>query len=171
MEKYSHLGYHIVIVGDRNHGEIQGLAGYAMDFDIIETPEEAQNLVVPDKTMVISQTTIKAKEYDSVCGILKAKNGNIVIQNSICSATGNRQAAVIALAGKVESVIVVGGKNSANTKRLFLTVQEMGKPCWHISDAEEIPAELSGYELIGITAGASTPDWVVEEIAAKIGEL
>ncbi|MBI9098085.1 MAG: 4-hydroxy-3-methylbut-2-enyl diphosphate reductase [Spirochaetaceae bacterium] len=172
VQKYSSQGYHIVIVGDRNHGEIKGLAGYARDFDIIESPQEAEELNIPSKTMVICQTTIKENEFDSVCRILLQKNGQIKIHNSICSATNNRQTAVRSLAEKVDAVIVIGGKNSANTQRLFLTVKELHIPCWHISGAEEISAEiyedLKRYDIIGLTAGASTPDWVVEEVENRL---
>lgn len=171
VQKYSGLGYHIVIVGDRNHGEIKGLAGYAASYDIIGSAEEAGSMNPPHKTMVICQTTIKEKEFDSVCKVLREKNDQIVVRNSICSATNNRQAAVRELAGKVDAVVVIGGKNSANTKRLYLTVKELGKPCWHISGAEEIPEEISSYDIIGITAGASTPDWVVEDVEAVLSKL
>lgn len=168
VQKYSALGYHIIIVGDRNHGEIKGLAGYAESSDIIGSADEARDLNPPEKTMVISQTTIKEKEFDSVCKVLQEKNEHIVFHNSICSATNNRQASVRALAVEVDAVIVIGGKNSANTKRLYLTVQEMGKPCWHISGVEEIPSEVSSYDIIGLTAGASTPDWIVDEVEKKL---
>lgn len=171
IQKYSDLGYHIIIVGDRNHGEIQGLAGYAHDYDIIESAEEASELTFPEKTMVICQTTIKEKEFDSVCNVLYEKNNKIKIHNSICSATNNRQVAVRNLAKVVDALIVIGGSNSANTQRLYLTVKEMGKPCWHISGADEIPEEIEPYDVIGLTAGASTPDWVVEEVEKKIKEL
>lgn len=171
VQKYSGLGYHIVIVGDRNHGEIQGLAGYAADFDIIESADEASELTIPEKTMVISQTTIKEREFDSVCSVLRQKNSELVVHNSICSATNNRQQAVRKLAQEVDAVIVIGGKNSANTKRLYLTVKEMDIPCWHISGAEEIPEELDAYDIIGLTAGASTPDWVVDEVENKLKGL
>jgi 4-hydroxy-3-methylbut-2-enyl diphosphate reductase len=164
VQKYCSQGYHIVIVGDRNHGEIKGLAGYAENFDIIETPEEAALLSLPQKTMVICQTTIKENEFFTVCDVLKKKNSEIKIHNSICSATNKRQVAVKELVEKVEAVVVIGGKNSANTQRLYLTVKEMGKPCWHIEDAQQIPIELTQYETIGLTAGASTPDWVIEEV-------
>lgn len=171
VQKYSSSGYHIVIVGDRNHGEIQGLAGYAADFDIIESADEAKTLTIPEKTMVICQTTIKENEFDSVCKVLSEKNSSIKIHNSICSATNNRQVAVRNLAAVVDAVIVIGGKNSANTQRLYLTVKEMSIPCWHISGADEIPEEIMNYETIGLTAGASTPDWVVEEVEKKVKSL
>ncbi|MBN2655758.1 MAG: 4-hydroxy-3-methylbut-2-enyl diphosphate reductase [Spirochaetales bacterium] len=168
VKKYSSMGYRIIIVGDRNHGEIKGLAGYADDFDIVGSAEEASSLNPPDKSMVISQTTIKESEFESVCSVLKGKNSHIVIQNSICSATNDRQTAVIKLAQEVEAVLVIGGKNSANTKRLYLTVTEMNVPCWHISSAQEIPREIFEYDTIGLTAGASTPDWIVDEIEEKL---
>ena len=171
VHKYSSQGYHVVIVGDRNHGEIRGLAGYADDFDIIENPEEAEKLTLPAKTMVISQTTIKEKEFDSVCRVILKKNPEVIIHNSICSATNNRQAAVRSLAERADAIIVIGGKNSANTQRLYLTVKEIGKPCWHISGADELPEEVTDYDIIGLTAGASTPDWIVDDVERKLEEL
>lgn len=171
VQKYSALGFHIVIVGDRNHGEIKGLAGYADDFDIIESAEEAESLFIPVKTMVISQTTIKEREFESVCSVLLDKNPSLKIHNSICSATNDRQSAVRILAEKVDAVIVIGGRNSANTQRLYLTVKEMGTPCWHITGVDEIPDEIMPYDTIGLTAGASTPDWVVEEVEKKLRDL
>lgn len=171
VEKYSRMGYHIVIVGDRNHGEIQGLAGYASDYHIIESAEEAGKLTLPPRTMVISQTTIKEREFESVCRILRKKNPGLVVHNSICSATNNRQQAVIKLAGEVDAVVVIGGKNSANTQRLYHTVKELGKPCWHISGADELPPEIAGFDIIGLTAGASTPNWIVDEVEEKLKKL
>lgn len=171
VQKYSDLGYHIVIVGDRSHGEIRGLAGYAGDFDIIEGPEEAKSLTIPEKSMVISQTTIKEREFESVCSVLLESNPSIKIHNSICSATKDRQMAVRKLAEEVDALIVIGGRNSANTQRLYLTVKELGKPCWHISGADEIPREVEPYDTIGITAGASTPEWIVEEVEDRLKEM
>lgn len=171
VQKYSTQGYHIVIVGDRSHGEIKGLAGYATDFDIIESADEAKLLTIPEKTMVISQTTIKEREFESVCSVLLELNPSIIIRNSICSATNGRQMAVRKLSEEVDAVIVIGGKNSANTQRLYLTVQELGKPCWHIAGADEIPREIESYDIIGLTAGASTPEWIIEEVEVILRNL
>jgi 4-hydroxy-3-methylbut-2-enyl diphosphate reductase len=171
VKKYSSMGYHIIIVGDKNHGEIKGLAGYAAHYDIVGNAEEAAGLNPPVKSMVISQTTIKENEFESVCCVLKEKNENIVIQNSICSATNDRQTAVRKLAASVDAVLVIGGKNSANTKRLYLSVKEMSVPCWHISTVDEIPGEINSYDTIGLTAGASTPDWIVDEIEEALIQL
>lgn len=164
VKEYSTMGYHIIIVGDKNHGEIKGLAGYASEYDIVGNAVEAASLNPPEKSMVISQTTIKESEFESVCRVLKKKNSTIVVQNSICSATNDRQSAVKKLAKKVDAVLVIGGKNSANTKRLYLTVKESGIPCWHISTVDEIPGEIGPYDTIGLTAGASTPNWIVDEV-------
>jgi len=171
VQKYSSQGYHIIIVGDRNHGEIKGLAGYAENFDIVGNAEEAALLNPPDKCMVICQTTIKESEFESVCRVLKEKNISIIVHNSICSATNDRQRAVKKLATLVDALLVIGGKNSANTKRLFMSVKEMGVPCWHISSVKEIPPEIASCDTIGLTAGASTPDWVVDEVEEKLKQL
>jgi len=171
VQKYSSLGYHIIIVGDINHGEIKGLAGYAEHYDIVGNADEAALLSLPEKCMVICQTTIKESEFESVCRVLKGKNRDIIIHNSICSATNDRQNAVKKLATLVDAILVIGGKNSANTKRLYMSVREMGVPCWHISSAQEIPPEITSCGTIGLTAGASTPDWVVDEVEEALKQL
>ena len=171
VQKYSDLGYQIIILGDRDHGEIHGLAGCAADYIIIENEGDAENLDVSVKSLLICQTTIKLSEFLSVSEVLKQKNNNIKIHNSICSATNKRQEAVRELSLKVEAIIVVGGKDSANTKRLYDTAVEVGAPSWHIAGIEDIPEEISSYQTIGITAGASTPEWVIIDVEKKLMTL
>ena len=171
IQKYSESGYRIVIVGDKNHGEILGLAGHAENYDIIENAVEAGKIKIPEKTMVISQTTINEKEFTQVCSVLTKINPKVKIFNSICSATKKRQTAVKNLADKAEAIIVIGGKNSANTIRLYNTVKEIGIPCWHIEDFYSLPKEINSYHTIGITAGASTPEWVISAVEEKLIKL
>ncbi len=163
-------GYHCIIVGDENHGEIQGLAGFAKTYDVIQTAAQAAYLEVPERSMVICQTTLKRSEYEAICSVLKAKQPSIEIHDSICSETQRRQDALLALTGAVDAFLIVGGKNSANTKRLFLTAQGTGKPAWHIEEPDEIPNEIRAFACIGISSGASTPDWIVDEVERRLKE-
>jgi len=171
VRKYADLGYHTVIVGDRDHGEIKGLAGYADKPIIISGPEEARVLDLKGPVMVISQTTIKQDEYDRVCEVLKQKCPELKIIESICSATEKRQEALRELCSRVEACLVIGGKESANTQRLYLTALETGVPSWHIQDASEIPPEIEGYSVIGLSAGASTPDSLIAEVERRLQSM
>ncbi len=165
---YAEQGYHIIIAGDKNHGEVQALEGYAGTYKVINTIEEARSIEAAGKTLIISQTTFDRNTYDQIYSILKKKYPGIIMIDSICPATERRQAALQALADKVEAILVVGGKNSANTRRLFQTAQTYCRYSWHIEDVRDIPEDVYRFDPIGITAGASTPDWVIDEVERKL---
>ena len=171
VKKYASLGYHTVIVGDRDHGEIKGLAGYADNPIVISGPEEAAALDLKGPVMIIAQTTIKQDEYDRVCDVLRRRCDELKIIESICSATGQRQQALVELCSRVQACLIIGGKGSANTQRLFKTAEETGIPCWHIEDASQIPAEAADYQVIGLSAGASTPDTVIREVEDRLQSM
>jgi len=168
VRRFSTNGWHIILVGDASHGEIKALEGYASDVSVIENEEQARSIEVPEKTMVIAQTTVSVDIFQRVCEILKSVNPEIVVTDSICPATRERQKALIKLSGEVEAIVVIGGKNSSNTKRLFELACASGKPSWHIEEAAELPPDVTRYGTIGITAGASTPDWSIEEVEKAI---
>ena len=164
----SKKGMHIVIAGDMNHGEVQGISGYAESFDIIESADQAYNLEIKIPALLISQTTFSEEEYSLICGILKERYPDIEISRSICPATNKRQKALSVMAEKVDAVLVIGGKNSANTVRLFQSALKLGKKAWHIENSDEIPQEIRNYNTVGITAGASTPDWIIKKVADNL---
>lgn len=161
-------GYTVVIAGDKNHGEVQGIAGHAQRSAIISSTEEASALEVQMPALLLSQTTFSREEYGSICSILKKRYPEIEILKSICPATEKRQKALENLAGRVEAVVVVGGKNSANTVGLYKTALMLVKNAWHIENSDEIPDEIRKFSVVGITAGASTPDWIIKEVADKL---
>ena len=161
-------GFHVVLAGDRDHGEVKGIAGYASSVDIVQTAEDASLLKIPDNTLVISQTTFSEKEYDKICSILKKKADGVQILKSICPATEKRQNALVKMLDQVEAVIIIGGKNSANTRRLYKTALNANKNSWHIEKADEIPEKIREFDIVGITAGASTPDWIIKEVEDKL---
>lgn len=168
VKEASHKGIHIIIAGDRNHGEVRGLAGYAESYDIIENALQAEKLDLKTPAMIISQTTFSENEYNLICSALKRKYPDTEIAGSICPATEKRQKALADMAQKVEAVIVIGGKTSANTKRLYQSAVKLGKKAWHIENSDEIPDEIRNFSKVGITAGASTPDWIIKEVADKL---
>ena len=164
----SEKGFHVVLAGDRDHSEVKGIAGYASSVDIVQSAEDASKLSIPENTLVISQTTFSEKEYDRICSILNEKAADVQILKSICPATEKRQNALSRLLDQVEAVIVIGGKNSANTRRLYKTALTSNENSWHIEKADEIPEKIREFDVVGITAGASTPDWIIKEVEDKL---
>ena len=164
-ENYFKKGFQVYLAGDKNHGEITGIAGFAPNCIVLENSSDAEKIEkIPEKSVLISQTTIKKEEYEQIASVLLKKNPNLIVCDTICPATSERQKALDSLSQKVEGIIVVGGKNSANTVRLFLTAQKLVSHAWLIENSENIPEEVYEFKTLGITAGASTPDEVIESV-------
>lgn len=158
-------GYTVYLAGDRDHGEITGIEGYAPGCIVLENQEDAERLSqFPEHAVLISQTTIKQSEYDAIAGVLAEHIRDLIVLNTICPATLERQKALEAMAAQVDGIIVIGGKNSANTMRLAATAQHLCSHAWHIETPAEIPPEAFLLERIGITAGASTPDEIINAV-------
>lgn len=173
VERYSSQNDYVVLTGDRNHGEVIGIAGYAGEnFAQIQDYTEAEVFNIPesDKTNVIllSQTTYSPKEFEKIENLFRSKFRNLAVMNTICPATNERQQALLELCSQVEGVLVIGGKNSANTKRLYQTAAANCKLAAHIQSASDIPPEFFTLKKIGITAGASTPDEIIEDVERKL---
>lgn len=165
--KYAQMGYLVILAGDKNHGEVTGIAGYAGDsFLLIETVSDAKNVQnsLQQKAVLLSQTTYNSDEFESIAEILKPKFKELKILNTICSATRERQDALKRLCPLVEGVIVVGGKNSANSRRLFEIAKENCMKSVFIENVDEIPDYFYKLNKVGITAGASTPDSVIKAV-------
>ena len=159
-------GKTVFLTGDSNHGEVKGIAGYAGDnFVLLQSESDAQNLEGNENpAILISQTTFSPLQFEKISEILKKKFKNLTICNTICPATKERQDALINLCSQVCGVLVVGGKNSANTIRLFQTAEKHCKNAAHIQNANEIPKAFFDFEKVGITAGASTPDEIISQV-------
>ena len=173
VERYSSENDYVVLTGDINHGEVIGIAGYAGEnFSQIQDYEEAERLNIKDgdnkNVILLSQTTYSPKEFEKIENLFKAKFHNLAVMNTICPATNERQQALLELCSQVEGVLVVGGKNSANTKRLYQTAAANCKIAAHIQSAADIPQEFFNLKTIGITAGASTPDEIIEDVERKL---
>ncbi|MFC1551189.1 4-hydroxy-3-methylbut-2-enyl diphosphate reductase [Candidatus Latescibacterota bacterium] len=170
IKKYFSMGYSIVIVGDRGHAEIDSLLGFADNqADVVENIEEARALPHKEKICIVAQTTLNIPMFEEVSGEIRKHAGECYVANTICSSTMRRQDDVRKLALETDATVVVGGRNSANTNRLAEISIEMGQPTFHIEEYSELDLEeLSKYNTIGVTAGASTPQWVIKEVVDSI---
>ena len=166
IENFDSRGYLVAIIGNKDHPEIIGLASRVDGALIVNSIEEVKKLKKHDKICVVSQTTNSKEKFDLISDKLKEKCNKIEIFNTICDATRRRQDSVKNVAKKVDFMIVIGGKHSANTKQLFNICSKYCNSV-HIEEADEL-TDFSKYNKIGITAGASTPDWIINEVIEKI---
>ncbi len=170
-EEWSSKGYEIVIAGDRNHGEVTSISSFAKGrVSVVQNAEEAGLLSLSPRCVLIAQTTFSPSEFDRISGILQEKQSEIIVFNSICSATMERQDALRELAEKVDGIIVIGGKSSANTRRLYERARSLVAIADLIEDASMIREEFFALERVGITAGASTPEAVVRAVEERLLE-
>jgi len=172
---YSQQGYTVILAGEANHSEIIGIAGYAPACLIVSTPQEAAEAAKrlqeasPDvKLALIGQTTLTREEYRGIARELETCFPVIEVFDSICKATADRQIALASLCEECDAIVVVGGMNSANTKRLYSSALSLGRPAWHVEGVADLPEELRMYDKIGLTAGASTPDWIIDEVESHL---
>ena len=165
-------GYDVVIVGEKNHPEVKSIFEWAEKrTTIIETVAEAESFAPCQKLGIVSQTTVSSEHFEKVVLQLLRKSSDIKILRTICTATDQRQKAAMELAEKVDVMIVIGGRNSANTTKLAKLCEKKCKT-YHIETANEISHDwFNQSKKIGITAGASTPDWIIKEVEIKLREL
>ena len=172
-EEMSKEGYDIVIFGDENHPEIKGVMSYATGpVYAVLSIEELESLNLRERVAVIAQTTRKVEEYNKIINWLIPKHKEVRVFNTICNATFENQDAAKKLAKRADVMIVVGGKQSSNTKQLYSICKSFCPDSYHIESKDELQKEwFDGKELCGVTAGASTPEWIIEEIIGKIREF
>ncbi len=171
IKKYAEEGYFIVIAGDKGHAEVIGLVGQAPSkCCVVANPQDLNNFIYPQKTLLLCQTTFSKPEFFEIEKVLLKKCPTLKTICTICGATNERQEAVIDLAKKVDAVIVVGGLTSSNTKRLMHAVEEI-VPVWLVEDSMGLPEQIKKYQTVGVTAGASTPDNVINEVVRKLESL
>jgi 4-hydroxy-3-methylbut-2-enyl diphosphate reductase len=176
-QRYANQGREIILIGHAGHPEIEGTMGRITGkVHLISRPEEVAKLSVtnPAKLAFITQTTLSVDDTRAVIEALKARFPSIVGPDTkdICYATQNRQRATLELAKIVDVVLVVGAPNSSNSNRLREIAAEFGVPSYLIEDANALnPAWLDGVSAVGITAGASAPDELVEELVERLGEM
>lgn len=163
-------GYQVVVVGEKKHPEVQSILGYAGESaGVVETAEDVEGLSLHPRVGVVAQTTQSYGNFSEIVLKLLRLSKELKVFNTICNSTKERQEAARVLAREVDVMLVVGGRNSANTSRLVSVCRQEGKPTHHIEVADEIrPAWVEGVNSIGVTAGASTPDWVLEAVLKKL---
>ncbi len=161
-------GKQVVIVGDANHPEVQGINGWCENTAIIlNEPTE----IIKDNLFVVAQTTIRKDLFDSVVYLLKKINKAVEVNNTICSATSKRQEGCKETALKVDAMLVVGDKKSSNTKKLYEIAKKYCKNAYFIDDIKNLPLkEVEKYNKIGLAAGASTPENAIKEVTANMSE-
>lgn len=164
---------YIVILGESDHPEVKGIVSYIdIPYKVIESAEEASALDYVEKYGFLAQTTQSIGIFESAVEKLKQKCSELAIARTICSATEKRQEAAIEVASKVEVMIVVGGKNSANTTRLYHLCKEICPHTYHIETVSELQVDMfQGISKVGLTAGASTPTYLLEKVREYILEV
>ena len=170
-DEFRRQDYMIILAGDKDHGEVKGIAGFAgNNFVLIQNQKEAadfisNNNVFPFKRAVLlSQTTFSPIEFENIRKILIEKNKDLIVLNTICPATDQRQKSLEELAPLVDSIVVVGGKKSANSLRLYEKAKQLCPESFFVeSGSQACLLKLKG-NTVGITAGASAPDYVIDEV-------
>ncbi len=165
---------HVIVVGSPDHPEMIGVKGYAPDHAfVIRDETEVAGLPWLRKPLVVSQTTIKAKTFFDTAEAIKTRTDDEVqIVNTICSATRDRQEAARALAGMVDAFYIIGGRHSSNSVKLLAVCKEQCERSFLIETEDEIDDnDLSGAQKVGVTAGASTPNWLIEKIVKHLENI
>ena len=168
VEKESTEGRHIIIVGNAKHPEVEGIMGWCKNpATVIESKEEALDFKgsPDDKYCVVSQTTFNYNKFQELVEIFQKKGYDIIVANTICSATEERQKEASELAAKADVMIVIGGTHSSNTRKLYELCKSECENTYYIQTLADLQLELpNSVELVGITAGASTPNKIIEEV-------
>ena len=166
-------GYLVVILGERDHPEVLGLRSYAGENSlVVESPRDLPTKLAAKRVGVVVQTTQSQERLAELVADLAPRTRELLVHNTICSATEQRQTAAIAMASEVEAVVVVGGKESGNTRRLAELCTAKQPRTYHVESAAEIdPSWFEGVKTVGITAGASTPPEQIEAVAATLRRI
>jgi len=165
---------HVVVVGNPEHPEMIGVFGYAPEHAfVVQNADEIAALPMLNNPLVVSQTTIKLQNFLDVAEAVRKKaTGETQIVNTICSATRDRQEAARALAGEVDAFYIIGGRHSSNSVKLLAVCKEQCEKSFLIETPEEINSEdLRAVEKVGVTAGASTPNWLIEKVVKRLEEI
>lgn len=172
-KEYTDKGYQVVIVGDASHPEVVGILGWTENKAIvIDNIIEAEKLKQFPKLCVVAQTTQSLEKFKKISDVLKKKTLEFKVCNTICHATKERQDAAKHLAEQTDLMIVVGGRNSSNTRKLFDICTATGTKTYYVESAHELKDHwFVNVNRVGLTAGASTPDWILEEVIKKMTEL
>ncbi|MDY0300614.1 MAG: 4-hydroxy-3-methylbut-2-enyl diphosphate reductase [Trichlorobacter sp.] len=169
----SDKNYYVLVVGDADHPEVLGLVSYGRDkVYVVASGEEVRLLPKMNKVGVVAQTTQSFENLKNVVDECLCRGGEVRVFNTICDATAVRQQEATELAKQVDCMVVIGGFNSANTKRLAEICKEIQNNTYHIETAQELdPKWFSGISRVGVTAGASTPKWIIDDVMDKLQNI
>ncbi len=176
IKMHSRKGYHTVIFGDPKHPEVMGLMGYTEGRGhVIKTDEDIHNLPdLGDKVCMVSQSTMFTDEFERLAGLIRQRYPDAQVFDTICGATKERQSDIHVLKNAgAEAIVVVGGRHSANTMKLAALVEKEQLPAYHVETVAELDLDhLKGrYAKIGVTAGASTPEFLIQEVVDRLQVL
>ena len=172
VKQESANGKQIVIIGNEKHPEVEGIMGWSKtQVHVVDTAEKAQNLQLdPQREVcIVSQTTFNYKKFQDLVEIISEKGYNIIIRNTICNATEERQTEAREIAKRVDAMIVVGGSSSSNTRKLYEICKNECKDTYYIQTLNDLDmTSLGKADCIGITAGASTPNNIIQEVYTNV---
>ncbi len=168
VSEESGKGNQIVIVGNAGHPEVEGIMGWCQGTPaVVETVSEAESFTCPKEVpiCIVSQTTFNYKKFEDIVEIFEKKYYNVSVANTICNATEERQTEAREIAASVDAMIVIGGKHSSNTRKLYEICSKECEHTYYIQTLDDLHLELpKSVRLVGITAGASTPNNIIEEV-------
>lgn len=174
VKEFSNNGYKIIIVGNATHPEIVGINGWCNnEAFVVNSEEDVDNILFnnDDKYCVVSQTTANLEHFDKIVEKINSKTDNLTVKNTICFATKERQLSATDLAKEVDCMVVIGGKHSSNTQKLVNICKNI-VPTFSIETKEELQKDMfEGFKVAGVTAGASTPDWIIDEVIEYLKEI
>lgn len=170
VKTYSENGDTVIVVGEADHPEVVGIAGWASGpVLILPSKEAAQAVALPDRALVVAQTTIRRDRFEAVLDVLKERVADLTVRMTICAATSRRQQEAERLSHEADVMIIVGGRNSSNTQKLLETCLLRCRRAYLVETPEDIPQGLIRQDdHVAITAGASTPQWLLEAVRRSI---
>ena len=173
ISEYGSRGYAVVIAGDADHPEVVGLRGHARGpAFVVARPGEVDDLPPLDRVLLVTQTTLDTRVFEEIRERVLARFPGAEALSTICRSTHRRQSETRELARRVDAMVVIGGRNSANTRRLVDICEGLGTPAYHVETARELPlGELARCRRMGVTAGASTPSWIIREVVEALSRL
>ena len=173
VEEYSKKDYHIIIIGNDSHPEVEGIKGWSdpAKTTVLQTREEAEKLSfqIGEKVCIVSQTTFNYNKFQELVEIIQKKGYDIVVLNTICNATEERQTEAAEIASEVDAMIVIGGRHSSNTQKLFEICKKECENTYYIQTLDDLDMSVfQSIDNVGITAGASTPNNIIEEVQKNV---
>ena len=170
--EYSERGGAVIIVGEAEHPEVIGIAGWAKgDVFILPDEEAARRAALPDRALIVAQTTIRREQFERVLAVVKERVAGLTVRRTICAATSQRQQEAERLSKEADVMIIVGGRNSSNTQKLLGTCALRCARSILVQTPEDVPQGfIRAGDRVAITAGASTPQWLLEQVRKRVEE-